>query len=56
MAYIRVNVNGALMDGYDGFHSQSVSNCEVGWCGGLLKGYTENQLGIFEPGAAGGAV
>lgn len=48
--------NGALMDGYDGFHSQSVLNCEVGWCGGLLKGYSENHLGIFEPGAAGGAL
>lgn len=48
--------NGAVMDGYDGFHSQSVLNCEVGWCGGLLKGYEENHLGIFEPGAAGGAL
>ena len=48
--------NGTVMDGYDGFHSQSVINCEVGWCGGLLKGYTENHLGIFEPGAAGGAL
>ena len=48
--------NGALMDGYDGFHSQSVLNCEVAWCGGLLKGYVENHLGIFEPSAAGGAL
>lgn len=48
--------NGAVMDGYDGFHSQSVTNCEVGWCGGLLKGYTENNLGIFAPEAAGGAL
>ena len=48
--------NGAVMDGYDGFHSQSVLNCEVGWCGGLLKGYEENHLGIFDPGAAGGAL
>ena len=48
--------NGAVMDGYDGFHSQSVSNCEVGWCGGLLKGYSENNAGVFEPEAAGGAL
>ena len=48
--------NGAVMDGYDGFYSQSVSNCEVGWCGGLLKGYSENNAGVFEPEAAGGAL
>ena len=35
---------------------QSVSNCEVGWCGGLLKGYSENNAGVFEPEAAGGAL
>lgn len=48
--------NGAILDGYDGFHSQSVLNCEMAWCGGLLKGYEENHLGIFDPGAAGGAL
>ncbi len=48
--------NGAILDGYDGCHSQSALNCEVAWCGGLLKGYEENHLGIFEPGAAGGAL
>lgn len=48
--------NGAVMDGYDGFHAQSVSNCEVAWCGGLLKGYSENNAGVFEPEAAGGAL
>ena len=48
--------NGAVMDGYDGFYSQSVSNCGVGWCGGLLKGYSENNAGVFEPEAAGGAL
>lgn len=47
---------GAVMDGYDGFHSQSALNCEVGWCGGLLKGYNENNAGVFEPEAAGGAL
>lgn len=48
--------NGAILDGYDGFHSQSALNCEVAWCGGLLKGYEENHLGIFDPRAAGGAL
>ena len=48
--------NGAVMDGYDGFRSQSVSNCEVGWCGGLLKGYNKNDKGIYEPFDAGGAL
>jgi len=48
--------NGAVMDGYDGFHAQSVSNCEVAWCGGLLKDYSVNNAGIFEPTAAGGAL
>ena len=47
---------GATMDGYDGFHSQSVSNCEVGWCGGLLQGYQGNGFGIFEPWISGGAL
>jgi len=44
------------MDGYDGEHSQSVSNCEVGWCGGLLKRYEENHPGVYVPIAAGGAL
>ena len=48
--------NGAVMDGYDGFHSQSVSNCEVGWCGGLISNYQDNGFGIFEPYDAGGAL
>lgn len=48
--------NGAVMDGYNGFHSRNVSNCEVGWCGGLLQNYQENGFGTFEPYAAGGAL
>ena len=48
--------NGAVLDGYDGFHAQRVTNCEVGWCGGLLKGYDEERDGVFRPTAAGGAL
>lgn len=48
--------NGAVMDGYDGFYSRNVTNCEVGWCGGLLKNYQENHRGIYIPFAAGGAL
>ena len=31
-------------------------NCEVGWCGGLIKKYEDNGFGIFEPFIAGGAL
>ena len=48
--------NGAVLDGYDGFHSQRVVGCEVGWCGGLLKNYQPNHLGVYMPSAAGGAL
>ena len=47
---------GAQLDGYDGNHSQNVSNCEVGWCGGLISNYQDNGFGIFEPWIAGGAL
>jgi len=47
---------GALMDGYDGDRSRSVSNCEVAWCGGLLKNYQDNGKGLYLPWAAGGAL
>jgi len=48
--------NGAVMDGYNGEHSQTVNNCEVGWCGGLPSSYQRNHLGIYLPFAGGGAL
>jgi len=48
--------NGAVMDGYDGNHSQTVTNCDVGWCGGLLMGYNESEGGMYLPFSAGGAM
>ena len=48
--------NGIISAGYGGFHSQSITNCEVGWCGGLIHGYQQNYLDVYMPFAAGGAV
>lgn len=47
------------MSGYDGFTDQSVSNCEISWCGGLFHNFQSDDAlpqGVLKPYCGGGAL